>query len=146
MFKFEINNEMWSIKEVVSNWIRDEYNQKTKSDANYVFGLTDFANRKIYINICQDFAQKRRTLMHELMHTYLWTVGACNFSQFDEEDLCNFSSASHYIIHKIVEEYFSNSNNLSSVSDDKDSIITKEEYELYNTMINKEDLFPCEND
>jgi len=51
--------------------------------------------------------QKKKTLMHELMHCYLWECGTCDFSQFNEEDLCNFSASSHYIIHEIVSNYFS---------------------------------------
>lgn len=50
--------------------------------------------------------QKRKTLMHELMHCYLYEFGIHNFSNFDEEDLCNFSAHSHDIIHKIVKDYY----------------------------------------
>jgi hypothetical protein len=128
MFKFEINKEKWVIKTVSAAWIKEEYNKKTESNSQYVFGLTSFPDRTIYLNDEQSYDQLRRTVMHELMHAYLWTVGACGFSQFDEEDVCNFSSASHYLIHEIMEEYF------------KPVIMEN----LNNNIIKAEDGFPCE--
>lgn len=107
MFKCLINDEEWTIEEREGRFILDEYNRHREEKAGYMFGLTSFPDRKIYLNSeVESFHQKRRTLLHELMHAFLWSMGACEFDRFDEEDMCNFSAASHYIIHDIVEKYF----------------------------------------
>lgn len=107
MFKCLINDEEWTIEEREGKFILDEYNRHREEKAGYMFGLTSFPDRKIYLNSeVESFHQKRRTLLHELMHAFLWSMGACEFDRFDEEDMCNFSAASHYIIHDIVEKYF----------------------------------------
>ena len=107
MFKFYMNDEEWTIEEKDNEFILEEYNKNREDKARYMFGLTSFPNRKIYLNSeVTSTAQKKRTLMHELMHAYLWSVGVCNFVQFDEEDVCNFSAAANYLIHDITESYY----------------------------------------
>ena len=104
--KFQMNNNEWEIKEITKQYLVDRYNSEHEQKCYYAFGLTDYAQHIIYLNeeMCKE--QKKKTLKHELMHCYLWEYGVCDFNEFSEEDLCNFSASSHDIIHKIVEEYF----------------------------------------
>lgn len=103
--KFTMNNNKWEIKEIDKKYLIDRYNKEHEQPCYYAFGLTDYAQHIIYINeeMCKE--QKIKTLFHELMHCYLWEYGVCDFTQFNEEDVCNFSASSHYIIHKIVSDY-----------------------------------------
>lgn len=107
--KFEMNNREWEIIELSQEEIREkirEYKYDGEPKEGRYFGLTYLDNSKIYIDkdLCLD--QKKQTLKHELMHCY---IGCYLFNvekEYTEEDLCNISSNSHDIIHKIVEDYF----------------------------------------
>lgn len=108
MFKCQINNEEWSIEEKEQEFILNKFNERKKEDekATYMFGMTDMTERKIYINKeIGSIDQYKRTLYHELMHAYLWSVGVCSWNNYGEEDLCDFSSASHNLIDKIAIDY-----------------------------------------
>lgn len=108
--KFKMNDKDWNIKEVSKFEIIDFYKSVTSNeDIETVYGLTDFENKRVYINmqICKQ--KKTHTLMHELMHVYIEEY-CCPKNEYDEEELCNFSANSHDIIHKIVEEYFKEDN------------------------------------
>jgi Zn-dependent peptidase ImmA (M78 family) len=107
--KFEMNDREWEIIELSQEEIREkirEYKYDGEPKEGRYFGLTYLDNSKIYIDkdLCLD--QKKQTLKHELMHCY---IGCYLFNvekEYTEEDLCNISSNSHDIIHKIVEDYF----------------------------------------
>lgn len=103
---FKMNNHDWVIQEIDKKYLIDRYNSEHEQPCYYAFGLTDYAQHIIYINeeMCKE--QKIKTLMHELMHCYLWECGVCDFTQFNEEDVCNFSASSHETIHKITKDYF----------------------------------------
>ena len=103
--EIEINNNKWEITEHSSKEMLEEY-KKNHPDSEYCFGLTFYGNHKIWLNkdMCQD--EKILTLRHELMHAYIWSIGNCNFSQFDEEDVCNLSAKSSWIINDIINKYF----------------------------------------
>lgn len=133
MFKCLINDEEWTIEEREGKFILDVYNRHREEKAGYMFGLTSFPDRKIYLNSeVESFHQKRRTLLHELMHAFLWSMGACEFDRFDEEDMCNFSAASHYVIHDIVEKYFEPNLELDYIA----SSVTQEDFK--NIILNME--------
>jgi Zn-dependent peptidase ImmA (M78 family) len=107
--KFKMNDREWEIIELSQEEIREkirEYKYDGEPKEGRYFGLTYLDNSKIYIDkdLCLD--QKKQTLKHELMHCY---IGCYLFNvekEYTEEDLCNISSNSHDIIHKIVEDYF----------------------------------------
>lgn len=103
--KFEINGDAWEIEEVEKEYLIDRYNREHEQKAYYCFGLTDYGNHIVFINESMCREQKRRTLMHELMHVYLWEVGVCDNFEFNEEDICNFSASSHEIIEKVLAKY-----------------------------------------
>ena len=44
--KFKINNREWTIEEIDSNWLLEEY-KKENSDGVYCFGLTRYSQQKI---------------------------------------------------------------------------------------------------
>lgn len=103
---FEMNNNVWKIKRISKQYLVDRYNSEHDEKCYYAFGLTDYAQHIIYLNEEMCYEQQKKTLLHELMHCYLWEYGICDFTQFNEEDLCNFSASSHYIIHNIMKRYF----------------------------------------
>lgn len=98
---FTMNDEKWEIKEVDKQYLIDRYNKEHEEPCTYAFGLCDYPNHIIWITdeLCVD--QKRRTLLHELMHCYLWCYGA-NIDNLHEENICDYSASAHYIIHKII--------------------------------------------
>lgn len=104
---FEMNNRKWEIIEKSQKEMKQSVKEHgdAPDDGRY-FGLTYMDDQKIFIDkdICQE--QKKQTLMHELMHCYIQCYVSNTISNFDEEMVCNISSNSHDIIHKIVEDYF----------------------------------------
>lgn len=107
--KFKINNIEWKIKEIslkeINQKYMDTHNGEVDNKELYCFGLCRYPENIIFLNkeIC--LGQKRKTLMHELVHCYLWSVGM-QYNQFEEEDLCNVVSASNEFINEIVSKYF----------------------------------------
>ena len=108
---FKMNNRTWEIEEVSADWLLDEY-KKECGDATYCFGLCRYSLQKIYLNEEVHEEQKRQTLLHELMHCYVWSY-VCGFNNISEEALCDISANSHDIIHEIVEKYFHKSSNIA---------------------------------
>lgn len=111
--KFEMNNREWEVIELSQEEIREkfrEYKYDGEPKEGRYFGLTYLDNSKIYIDkdLCLD--QKKQTLKHELMHCYIGCYLFNSEKEYTEEDLCNISSNSHDIIHKIVEDYFKGDN------------------------------------
>lgn len=104
--EFEIKNEKWTIKELNLEEMYKENHEEFVDDGSYIFGLTCPAQKKIYLYKELDEFQKRKTLMHELMHCYLFTYVSFNPIEFSIDDFCDISANSHDIIHKIVNDYF----------------------------------------
>jgi Zn-dependent peptidase ImmA (M78 family) len=101
--KFKINNRQWEIKEVESDFLLKKYKEYDEQ-ALYCFGMTKYEIQTIFINKDMNKEVKKQTLYHELMHCYIWSYANIH-SEYTEEELCDLSSNSHDIIHKIVEEY-----------------------------------------
>ena len=103
--EIKINNNTWEITEHSKEEMLEEY-QKNHPDGLACFGLTFYGKHEIWLNkdMCED--ERILTLRHELMHAYIWSIGCCNYSQFDEEDVCNLSSKSAYLINEIIDKYF----------------------------------------
>lgn len=55
-------------------------------------GITDPARQRIAIHKDLPQQQKRRTLVHELAHAYLFSYGIRSGAGFDEEAICDFVS------------------------------------------------------
>ena len=77
--------------------------------------------------------QKRQTLLHELMHCYVWSY-VCGFNNISEEALCDISANSHDIIHEIVENYFKNTIIAEFKSKNEDIIFIPDAKETYSYM------------
>lgn len=110
--KFKMNAREWEIVELSQEDIRKKF---TKFDGEpqpgRYFGLTCFDTYNIYLDKDICLAQKKQTLKHELMHCYIGCFISLDTLKFTEEDLCDISSNSHDIIHKIVEDYFRSDKN-----------------------------------
>lgn len=101
--RFKMNNNNWKIKEITN----EQMNKLTNSDARECFthGTTQYNDNTIYIN--KETPEKRKTLYHELMHCFLYEYGHKQWNkEFDNEDICEISSSSHDLIHKITNDYF----------------------------------------
>lgn len=109
--EFTINKLKWEIKELSNEEIHDlriELGLKQYEEINeHVFnlGFTDNTQQKIYLNSTLNKQQLKNTLIHELVHAWLWSVGA-SYTQYCEDALCDTVSASYEFIHETVEEYF----------------------------------------
>jgi len=102
--KFEMNGRTFEIKKVSENELWGDVGEHQKRNENY-FGRFRPYSQEIWLSNELSDEQLKYTLMHELMHCYLWSYN-CSFESLNEEDLCNLSANSHDIIHKIVENYF----------------------------------------
>lgn len=103
---FKINNENWEIKEVSQEELCGIYNEEYVKDGNYYLGSTEPTTKTIYLYKDLDKEQKRKTLIHELTHCYLFTFVSFNDINFSIDDFCDLHANSHDIIHNIVEDYF----------------------------------------
>ncbi len=107
--KFKINNIEWEIKETD---VETMNNESKKYDVNneqkkkkYYFGLCVYPTATIYINNIMNEGQKRRILMHELTHC--WIFNNTYFKdKYDEEDLCETISMASDWVNEIVNKYF----------------------------------------
>ena len=109
--KFKMNNKIWEILQLPREefyQVREEISIEDRKEfpkTTCLFGFADLMKHKIYLNdsLCKD--ELRTTLIHELVHSYLWSYG-CSYTEYTEDAVCDTVSASFYIIHKIVEDYF----------------------------------------
>lgn len=109
--KFEINKCVWKIVELEKdNFYKTrkkiiEEEEEAIADEKYIFGFCCYSNHKIYLNKNQCNDEKKRTLIHELIHCWLWSYGA-SYTSYGEEALCDTVASSYGFIHEIVEKYF----------------------------------------
>ena len=103
--KFKMNDRKYKIIEKSKEEMFGVVKEPNKEDGKEYLGLHFPAINEIWLLKTLSNEQKRKTLMHELMHCYIW----CYMNEvvnLNEEDICNISANSHDIIHKIVEDYF----------------------------------------
>ena len=103
--KFNINNDIWQIKEVDSQKLLEKYNKEFDSDSTFCFGVTLYPKHEIWINKDMCKAQKNKTLKHELTHVYIWEHGLYNVPNFTEEMVCDLVASCSNIINQIVSNY-----------------------------------------
>lgn len=101
--KFTINGDIWYISEATNEQLLQLLDPDDTS--KFIFGLTSRSQHHIYINqsICE--GQKKRTLLHELMHCYLWEYGICT-ETFGEENMCDIFAGAYSVAKPIYEKYF----------------------------------------
>lgn len=103
--KFKINNIDYIIIEKTKEEMFGAVKEPNKEDGKDYLGLHFSAKNEIWLLNTLKKQQKRRTLLHELMHAYVWCY-LNNIKQIDEEDLCDISANSHDIINRISKEFF----------------------------------------
>ena len=112
--KFKMNDLEFEIIEIEQTeykqfrLLEDERDGCKASDteSGVYLGSTHHKICKIYLDKNQPEDRKRRTLLHELMHCYIYEYICHSEMQFSDEDIADISANSHDIIHKIVEDYF----------------------------------------
>lgn len=104
---FEINNDIWLIELKNKNELKEMYEEQKYLDEEvfYVFGLTNKAQHRIYINKDMCIEQQIKTLKHELTHCYIWEYGLYNVPNFNEEMVCDLVSSINGFINKVVDSY-----------------------------------------
>ena len=117
---FEMNNELWKIKEVPQSefW---EYDKK-EPDGGHYRGVAHFRDNEVWIDEILSEKTKRKVLYHELMHVYIATHISLYEFNITEELLCDISANSHDIIHEIVDRYFGKEKTFITVTDNTTGI------------------------
>ena len=93
--KFTLNDDEWEIVLV------------PQIDGNpEIFGQTEYRTQTIYIQNSLKSTQQIKTLVHELMHCWLWEYGhrQCDNNTFHYEEVCDIIAASHSWIKSIIKE------------------------------------------
>lgn len=102
-----INGLKWDIQLADREYLIDRYNHEHEEKCTYAFGVTDYVNHIVYINKELSPQQFKKTLLHELTHAYIWSVGMCNYDDFSEENVCDIVSSCLEIIYKIADDFLS---------------------------------------
>lgn len=105
--KFIMNGRTYIIKEVSQEDLRLENGE---IDGTY-FGLTIPNRQEIWIWEELLKEQKRKTLLHELAHCYMFNYITFNNTEFGEDTWADIFANSHDMIHEIVEDYFNSQKN-----------------------------------
>lgn len=99
MMKFTCNNAEWTIKEVDEAVINNEMKQ------DGTLGITIYKTQEILL--LKDQANILKTLIHELMHVWLYEYGHNqDEKEFNQEDICEIVASSNAFINDIVLEYY----------------------------------------
>lgn len=102
--KFKMNDRNWEIKEISQEMFVPTGNPEEKGDC---YGLCAYNEQIIYLWKDLHEEQKRKTLMHELLHCYIGCyISFEDIDEYNEDVMCNICANSHDIIHKICEDYF----------------------------------------
>ena len=99
--KFKINGHEWNIEIRPEEDLLKEYH-KRQPNAYSCLGLTFYKEHKIWISeeLCDD--EKRRTLIHELTHCYIWENGFYNVDFNNEELICDFVASIYNFINNLL--------------------------------------------
>lgn len=96
--KFKINNTEWNIKIVDEATINNEMKQ------DGTLGVTIYKTQEILL--LEDQANTIKTLMHELMHVWLYEYGHNQEEKkFDCEDICEIVASSNDFINQVVLQF-----------------------------------------
>lgn len=98
MFKFEINNTEWTIKEVSEAQINNEM----KND--FTLGVTIYKTQEILL--LKEQSNLIKTLKHELVHVWMYEYGHNQHEkEFDYEDICEIVASCNNFINEVIEKY-----------------------------------------
>lgn len=104
--KLSLYEDKYEIIEVSKEEMYKINEARGKEDRNYYpYGITSHHERKIFINeeICDK--EKERTLVHELMHAWMYITANAYQENYNEEHICEMVAASNQLINDIVNEY-----------------------------------------
>ena len=73
---------------------------------SFHYGITDFAERKIYILITDDDRCNRETLHHELLHVCFASAGYQDGARLEEEEAVTAFSQQLFILERMNPELF----------------------------------------
>ena len=113
--EFSFGDIDWKIIEVSQKEIKEKYNirkaeKEESEDVNSLstryYGATFYDEGVIYIDRDIQEDRKKKTLLHELTHTYINENITHQSKQYDEEDVCDIVANSHSYVTAILEEYF----------------------------------------
>lgn len=105
---FEINGLRWYIVELDYEAYEEKHKklceEQYDNNESFTFGCCNFASHEIFLNkyVCRE--ELKKTLIHELVHCWLWSYGA-RYSIYYEDALCDTVAASYDFIHKIVDKW-----------------------------------------
>lgn len=97
--RFKANNLTWNIDFV------NEDTSLMNSDNGMYFGLTEYQSQKISIRTGLSKEMTRETVIHELVHCFLFSFGVCGFTSLNEEQVCNFVGSHLDKIYEITEKF-----------------------------------------
>ena len=97
---FEINKMVWTI------YLVDEAEMNYDAGQNHIIGLTKYIENEVYI--LKTLKYKKSTLLHELMHVYMFSYGIdqSDNSYYGFEDICNISASAHEFLNEVLEEFY----------------------------------------
>ena len=100
----------WTLKLVPRNEIMKLYKDESSEDegVRYVFGMTSYPTRTIFINREMHEDQIIQTLKHELTHAYIWEAGLYNAPHYTDEMVCDIVACSNDYINSLVKEFKEN--------------------------------------
>lgn len=78
-----------------------------RSPEHQCFGLCNYMEQTISLDIGLTDAVKRRTLRHELVHAFMYAYGFSQIDTFTEEVICEFFGVYGGEIERIISLYFS---------------------------------------
>nr|DAY03329.1 MAG TPA: PORTAL PROTEIN [Caudoviricetes sp.] len=98
--RFKANNLSWNIDFV------NEDKSLMNSDNGMYFGLTEYKSQQISIRTGLSKEMTRETVIHELVHCFLFSFGVCGFTSLNEEQVCNFVGSHLDKIYDITEKVY----------------------------------------
>lgn len=111
--KFKLNNINWQIKEMNQKEIKKIINKKRANEEEIIdntdsryFGISYTDENIIYIDKDLPIARKKKTLLHELEHSYISEFITHENKSYTEEDVADIFSNSYDIITEIANKYF----------------------------------------
>lgn len=104
--KFEMNGHTWEIVEVGNDEIFNEYNKDADtSDIVRLYAFVRYSDHKLFLNVNNCYYTMNRSLLHELMHIYIYEY--CSWEMnFNEEIVCDLVANSQNVISEIAEKYW----------------------------------------
>ncbi len=101
--KLKINNTEWEIGEKSNVDINIMFESDKKG--TFTHGITQYSDNKIYIN--EESGNKKRTLIHELVHCFMYEYGHNQDNKkYNNEDVCEICACSYDFIQNIITKYF----------------------------------------